>query len=110
MNIVTVGEWTNPSSMPVIDDNLHTAVTPLGPTLRIAGTAELDGFDATISDSRIHKLTGLLKYVYPSYKPPQLVKDGRTWAGFRPVSVDGMPTISFGLGHLVEPPATQRSR
>ena len=88
-----IGEWTSPPSIPVIDDNLHAAVTPLGSTIRIAGTAEFDGFNATISKRRIHKLTGLLKHVYPSYKLPRLVKDSQTWAGFRPVSVDGIPMI-----------------
>ena len=88
-----IGEWANSPSMPVIDHNLHAAVTPLGSTLRIAGTAEFDGFNATISERRIRKLTGLLKHIYPSYKLPRLVQYGQTWAGFRPVSVDGIPII-----------------
>lgn len=34
--------------MPVIDDGLHAAVTPLGQSLRVAGTADFCGWNDTL--------------------------------------------------------------
>ena len=42
--------------MPVIDEGIHTAFTPLGHSLRVAGTAEFAGFNEDFHQKRIDYL------------------------------------------------------
>jgi D-amino-acid dehydrogenase len=77
---------------PVVDDALHAAVVPLGgDRLRVAGTAEFAGNDASVRPERIANLVGLLRRVYPSIA----VDEGRLapWAGLRPMTPDGKPIL-----------------
>lgn len=82
----------------VIDDALHAAVVPLGSHLRVAGTAEFAGFDSTLRDERVRNLWTLLESVYPDVRSRVGVRDGVAWAGFRPMSADGLPVI--GESHV----------
>jgi D-amino-acid dehydrogenase len=101
---------TNVPRIPVIDDQMHAAVVPIGNRLRVAGTAEFTGFDATIRRSRVENLFSLLKSLYPGIANQLEFSDGRQWAGLRPVSADGRPYIgesgikglyvNSGHGHL----------
>jgi len=96
--------------MPVIDDALHTAATPLGERLRVAGTAEIAGYDTALTPARIENLFGLLLGLFPSYAPHLDRAAASPWAGLRPVSADGVPLIgrsryvnlflNTGHGHL----------
>jgi D-amino-acid dehydrogenase len=95
-------------SIPVIDDQLHAAVVPLGSAVRVAGTAEFAGFDLTLRPARIRNLLRLLTAVLPraSFDPAS----AQPWCGLRPMSVDGVPIIgstpisnllvNIGHGHL----------
>lgn len=68
------------------------AVTPMGGSLRIAGTMEIGGLDLSINPRRVH---GILKSV-PLYFPKFREQDFAAitpWAGLRPVSPDGLPYI-----------------
>jgi D-amino-acid dehydrogenase len=96
--------------MPVIDDALHTAATPLGARLRVAGTAEIAGYDVATTPSRVENLFGLLLSLFPSFAPHLDRTRASPWAGLRPVSSDGVPRIgrlrydnlyaNTGHGHL----------
>lgn len=107
---VPVGDWPTPPRMPVIDDALHAAVSPLGARLRVAGTAELAGDDRELTPSRIANLFDLLLALYPSFAPHLDRARAAPWAGLRPVSTDGVPRIgrlgaenlyvNTGHGHL----------
>ena len=79
--------------LPIVDDNLHCAVTPLYGGIRIAGTAEITGFDDNHPPKRIETLLGLLRNVYPDLAQNLSLEHGKTWHGFRPVSADGIPYI-----------------
>ena len=68
----------------VIDDDLHAALTPLGDTVRAAGTAEFAGFDLTLRPERVRNLTGLVNRILP--KSNIDLAKGRPWCGFRPMS------------------------
>ena len=80
---------------PVSDSGLHAAVVPIGDDrVRVAGTAEFAGFDASVRKPRVDNLMGLMRKIYPKLVesvPPEAIT---TWAGFRPLSIDGVPTIS----------------
>lgn len=96
--------------LPVVDEQLHAIVSPLGDTLRIAGTAEFAGEDRTLRSERVDNLRMLLGRLYPSLADALLEGDNKAWCGFRPMSADGRPFIgetrapglwlNTGHGHL----------
>lgn len=100
----------SPPRMPVVDNDLHAAVTPMGQSLRVAGTAEFDGLSADIRVARVRTLTSLFEQLYPHHPLPQEQRGLREWTGFRPMSADGVPIIgrtrihnlflNIGHGHL----------
>ena len=97
-------------SIPIIDDAMHAAVTPLGSRLRFVGTAEFAGFDTRIQPVRIDNLFNLLGRLYPHLVDRIDRSRARTWAGLRPMSADGRALIgrigpkglwvNTGHGHL----------
>lgn len=109
ITVPTAG-WSGAPSMPVIDDALHAAATPLGTRLRVAGTAEIAGYDTTLTPARIENLFALLLGLFPDYAPRLDRASAQPWAGLRPVSADGVPLIgrtcydnlflNAGHGHL----------
>ena len=82
----------------IMDETYKVAITRLGDTVRIGGTAELNGYAQNLPDSRrdtlLHSFTGL----FPEVGTP----DPTTfWAGFRPMTPDGTPIIgTTGLSNL----------
>lgn len=80
-------------SIPVVDDSLHVAITPLKDCIRIAGLAELAGFDPKCEAKQVQPLLDMLKNVYPDLAHGLRIEDGKMWHGFRPVSADGIPFI-----------------
>jgi D-amino-acid dehydrogenase len=107
---VPIGAWEGAPRMPVVDDALHAAATPLGDRLRVAGTAELAGDDLSLPPARIENLHALLLELFPSYAPHLDRARAEPWAGLRPVCADGVPLIgryrwsnlflNTGHGHL----------
>jgi D-amino-acid dehydrogenase len=99
-----------PPRIPVVDASLHAAITPLESCIRVAGTAEFDGFDLTIRPKRIENLRRLLARVYPELLPLLDRQSAQPWAGLRPMSADGVPILgdtplpnlylNTGHGHL----------
>ena len=97
-------------TLPLVDDALHAALTPLGGQLRVAGTAEFSGYDAQIVPARIANLKHLLRQILPEQADALEARDPVAWSGFRPMHADGMPIIgasgcpglylNSGHGHL----------
>jgi D-amino-acid dehydrogenase len=97
-------------TLPIIDDALHAAVTPLGDRIRVAGTAEFAGFDARIQRRRITNLESLLRRILPKQAAELKAMGGTAWVGFRPMHARGFPAIgaaglpglyvNAGHGHL----------
>jgi D-amino-acid dehydrogenase len=83
-------------SLPVVDDAYHTALTPLGQRLRVAGTAEFAGHDLRLDPQRVDNLARLIRAVYPEIMDEATLATGQPWAGLRPVSADGRPYIGRG--------------
>lgn len=94
--------------VPIVDDDWHAAIVPLGSAIRVAGTAEFAGYDRSIDAGRVDNLLQLLRKVLP-----QVRFDSSTatpWSGLRAMSADGVPIIgatpianlfvNTGHGHL----------
>lgn len=102
--------WRDSPSIPIVDDELHAAVTPLAGSIRVAGTAEMAGFDDSLTQNRVDNLFSLLLNIYPSYAPYLDRNKANPWTGFRAVSAKGVPIIgktpvtnlylNTGHGHL----------
>jgi D-amino-acid dehydrogenase len=99
--------------MPVLallDDELHAVMTPLGATLRLAGTAEFSGWDFTLRPKRVAALWRLLEVLSPTLARSADRSRAAPWCGLRPMSADGRPYIgatpiaglyvNTGHGHL----------
>src|SRR5262249_48148588 len=77
--------------IPIVDDDMHAAVVPVGNATRIAGTAEFAGFDLTLRRGRVRNLTRLAQKILPrAGLDPATAKP---WCGLRPMSPDGVPII-----------------
>lgn len=95
---------------PLVDPQLHIAVTPLGDKIRILGMAEFAGFDTQLDPRRLALLRGFFERLLPNVAQELDWANGRGWAGLRPMSADGRPFIgasardglwlNCGHGHL----------
>ena len=100
----------NKPSFAVVDESIHTAITPFTNRIRVAGTAEFAGFNDQIHPKREAYLNNMLQAVYPSMYSQLDTDESKLWHGFRPMSADGLPFIgktkisglyvNCGQGHL----------
>jgi D-amino-acid dehydrogenase len=107
---VPLDGWSPRPALGVIDDALHSAATPIGDVLRVAGTAEFAAFDRTITPARIENLQRLVEALYPQASSVVRSRNLAGWAGLRPMCADGVPLIgptpignlylNTGHGHL----------
>lgn len=96
-----MGAWQPRPRMPVLDDSLHAAATPLGTQLRVAGTAEFAGYDTQPTPARVDNLFRLTLRMFPGFAPHLHRDRASPWAGLRPMSADGVPLIGpLKLGNL----------
>ena len=94
--------------IPILDDDMHAAVVPIGDAIRVAGTAEFAGYDLALRSARVRNLTNLAQKILPSAGLDPAT--ARPWCGLRAMSADGVPLIgptpvrrlwvSTGHGHL----------
>ena len=97
-----------PLQVPLVDDEMHAVVTPLGDSIRVAGTAEFAGYDLQLRPERVQNLVNVVRAVLPQavFESTQI----QPWCGLRPMCVDGVPIVSAtpcpqlfvntGHGHL----------
>lgn len=106
-----MADWETRPEMPIVDDEAHVALTPLGNLLRAAGTAELNGYNNEINQQRIQLVLDQVINRYPDAKHNIDYEKINSWCGFRPVTVDGVPVLgdapmynnlylNTGHGHL----------
>lgn len=68
------------------------AVTPMGESLRFAGTMEVGGLGTEINPARVRGIIKAATRYFPDFKISDF--DGvEPWVGLRPVSPDGMPYL-----------------
>jgi D-amino-acid dehydrogenase len=78
----------------------RVAVTPMGKTLRVAGTMELCGEDTSISRPRLEGIIESFCRFYPQFEPGDF-EGIEPWVGLRPCSPDGLPYIGRHKGVII---------
>jgi D-amino-acid dehydrogenase len=76
----------------LILEEARVAVTPMGSSLRVAGTMELAGYDLRINPPRIRGMTRSLSRYLPAFAPEDFASV-RPWCGLRPCTPDGLPYV-----------------
>lgn len=74
----------------LMDESLKTAITRFGPTLRVAGTAELGNRHATLRQQALDTLMKVLDDWFPHAADRA---SARFWVGRRPMTPDGPPLL-----------------
>ena len=87
-------DWKSGPKMPVIDDDAHVVVTPLGHSIRIAGTAEFCGYDPVVRPERMDLLRRSCLKIFPELEHILAgVEAELEWSGHRPMTPDCMPIL-----------------
>jgi len=84
-----------PASLPrlcAILSEARVAVTPMGDSLRFAGTMELGGIDERIDPARVRGIVKSVASYYPDVTPTEL-QQATVRTGLRPCSPDGLPYV-----------------
>jgi D-amino-acid dehydrogenase len=86
---------SHPTQLPQLCSILteaKVAVTPMGNSLRFAGTMEIGGHNTDINPARVRGIVKAATRYFPNFKISDF--DGiEPWVGLRPVSPDGMPYL-----------------
>ena len=90
---IPLGDWREAPRHVVADMGVHACINVLGDVLRVAGTAELCGYDTSISQRRIDYMVRLTAAVLPEFAAQMKRSAIRPFAGLRPLSADGLPMI-----------------
>lgn len=87
----------------------RVAVTPMGETLRVAGTMEICGNDLSVNQNRLDGIVESFCRFFPAFKKSDFY-NLEPWSGLRPCSPDGLPYIGraknaknvmFATGHAM---------
>lgn len=82
------------STVSLLDDERKVAITRLGDTVRIAGTAEMAGYDASINSATSRLRCAALIERYEALFPGVAdTSQPNFWAGLRPSTPDNIPII-----------------
>ena len=78
------------------------AVTPMGGSLRFAGTMEVGGLDLSVDPARVRGIIKSVRGYFPGFDESDF-EGIEPWAGLRPVSPDGIPYLGRvpGFGNLI---------
>lgn len=74
----------------VMDETYKVALTRFSDRIRVAGTAELAGFDPAIPQARKATIEMVARDLFPHGGD---FAQGQFWTGFRPMTPDGTPII-----------------
>lgn len=104
------GGWNSAPNVPVIDDSKLFGFVPIGDRMRVSGSAEITGYDATPAMTRAQAIIDNASFTFPELKQNLDISKAKVWAGLRPVSPAGTPLIgetrikglwiNAGHGHL----------
>ncbi len=77
-------------SVAIIDDQRKIVYSRLGQRLRVAGTAEIAGYDTTVREERTRPILNAAMRLFPDCGDPGKAE---FWAGLRPTTPDSVPVI-----------------
>lgn len=89
---LTLSQPTQLPALCSICTEARLAVTPMNGALRVGGTMELAGLNASISQERVQGITQSFTRYFPAFQESAFA-DIKPWSGLRPVSPDGMPYL-----------------
>lgn len=79
-------------NIPAIMLEARATATPMGNTLRCAGTMEIAGIDLSVNMNRVKGIVQGVNSFYPEL-PINIPQKEAIWSGLRPCSPDGLPYI-----------------
>lgn len=91
-SITITDDRKNLPAVSLLDDEAKIVTSTLGNRLRVAGTAELDGWNRDIRMSRIEPLVQWVRTNLPQVD----TRDVKPWAGLRPMTPSMMPIVRKG--------------
>jgi D-amino-acid dehydrogenase len=104
------GGWNDAPRMVVTDERLKVGITILGDRIRMAGSAEFTGYDATPNERRADYIWQMASRVFPAIARHVERSSAQAWSGLRPMTPDGPPLLgptrypnlflNTGHGHL----------
>ncbi len=86
---ITIEGAEDAPSVSILDDDRKIVSSKLGDRLRVAGTAELDGYDDSVRPERIAPLLNWVRDNFPSVS----LDDYSEWACLRPMNSTMMPIV-----------------
>ena len=89
LTIPVINEDAAPVST-IMDETYKVAVTRLGNRIRVAGVAELTGYDLSIGDKQRDTMRHVIANLFPNGTD---LSDDNIWCGLRPMTPDGTPII-----------------
>jgi D-amino-acid dehydrogenase len=102
--------WNDAPSVPIIDDSKLFGMVSIGERMRVSGSAEITGYDATPALSRARAIIANASFTFPEMARHFDISQSKVWAGLRPVTPSGTPIIgqsrirglwiNAGHGHL----------
>lgn len=88
-----LAEGTEAPFVSITDESRRVVCSRLGNRLRIAGTAELAGFDTSANQVRCAAILRRARQIFPRIEPAGAVE---YWAGLRPATPSNVPVIGRG--------------
>lgn len=85
--------WPEAPRHAILDDAAHYALVPVGERLRLAGSAELTGFDPTPAPGRVQALVERVSRLFPAMARVAADPEATAWAGLRPMTPWGEPLL-----------------
>jgi D-amino-acid dehydrogenase len=102
--------WKTAITTPTIDDENLFGLVPMGDRLRVTGSAEITGYDATVNSARADAMITRVIKIFPGFADCYDKATAKTWTGLRPVTPTGTAFmgrtriknlfVNAGHGHL----------
>ena len=91
----TFRSWEGAPRVPLMVEEAHVVVTPIGERIRFAGTLELGSADRPPDPVRAGAVVRAGRRALPGDVP---LEDEETWFGYRPLTADDLPVIGLVPG------------
>jgi D-amino-acid dehydrogenase len=92
---LTLGPAEAPAapSVSLTDEAFRLVISRLGERLRVAGTAELAGYDTSVNEVRCAAILRRVRQLFPQLGAANVVEN---WAGLRPATPNNVPLVGRG--------------